>query len=473
MRFVLLHYHILKNAGSTIEEILERNFPAAFARFDTPDPDTLISNDELLTFLRANPHVAAVSSHQIRHPVPTAPGFLFFDLCFLRDPLDRIRSTYDYFRKRPAVGVEMSDLANALDLGPFTAHLVEQCPWTISNVQVNLLSNGVIDDPPKPEDLELAASRMLATSFLGVVDRYEESMAVGRHRVRMPFPNLDCSHAPVNVSRGLEGTLEERTEKFREACGEQTFSELMRLNELDFELLRRARAEIDRRMNLRPDTRPSVRTEPPRPLRAPKAPVSLTAKRLLQTWPHRKTLEALFDAEYYRAQNPGAANPLLDFITTGAFAGRNPHPLFDVAFYLDRNPDIRAAGLNPLLHYLQHGAAEGRKPHPLFEPAYYLRQCPELRHSGENPLLHFLGTTPENRPNPHPLFDCESYLCANPDAIGINPLVHYALRNAGVPASGRVNIFDVAISVSRDAAPPEQRPFFGALSDEQLRAQRY
>jgi len=31
MRFVLLHYHFLKNAGSTIENILDRNFDPLFS----------------------------------------------------------------------------------------------------------------------------------------------------------------------------------------------------------------------------------------------------------------------------------------------------------------------------------------------------------------------------------------------------------------------------------------------------------
>ena len=34
MRLVLLHYHILKNGGSTIEEILRRSFRETFASFD-------------------------------------------------------------------------------------------------------------------------------------------------------------------------------------------------------------------------------------------------------------------------------------------------------------------------------------------------------------------------------------------------------------------------------------------------------
>ena len=72
----------------------------------------------------------AVSSHQIRYPVPCVAGFLFFDLCFLRDPFDRIRSTYDYFREKPAEGDPVSDFANRLPLGGFIARLLTICRGT-------------------------------------------------------------------------------------------------------------------------------------------------------------------------------------------------------------------------------------------------------------------------------------------------------------------------------------------------------
>src|SRR5580658_3074338 len=99
--------------------------------------------------------------------------------------------------------------------------------------------------------------------------------------------------------------------------------------------------------------------------------------------------------------------------------------LFDRAFYLERYPDVRQAGMNPLWHYLRHGAAEGRKPHRLFEPDYYLSCCPEARNSA-NPLLHFIATG-GRLGNPHPLFDYNAYLAEHPDAAqrGVNPLLDY------------------------------------------------
>ena len=53
VRFVLLHYHFFKNAGSTIEEILANSFFENYARFDTEDFDGAVSQQELVSFLTA------------------------------------------------------------------------------------------------------------------------------------------------------------------------------------------------------------------------------------------------------------------------------------------------------------------------------------------------------------------------------------------------------------------------------------
>jgi hypothetical protein len=51
---------------------------------------------------------------------------------------------------------------------------------------------------------------------------------------------------------------------------------------------------------------------------------------------------------------------------------------FDEEFYLEQNPDVRAAGLNAALHYLLNGTKEGRDPGPFFSTSQYLAQFPDI-----------------------------------------------------------------------------------------------
>jgi hypothetical protein len=72
----------------------------------------------------------------------------------------------------------------------------------------------------------------------------------------------------------------------------------------------------------------------------------------------------LFDAEYYRAQHDelrGTPDELLDhYVRHGGVEGHAPSAAFDGRDYLERYPDVAAAGLNPLVHFLERGKEEGR-----------------------------------------------------------------------------------------------------------------
>ena len=253
LRFVLLHYHILKNAGTTVENILDRSFGHRYCAIDEEERDAHFPNASLLSLVSRNSHLKAISSHQLRYPVPTVPGLIFFDLCFLRDPIDRIRSTYDYFREKPAAGDPVSHYANELPLGEFIARLIQEMPWYVNDVQVNLLSNGVVNDCPRKEDLDRAIARLMQMSFPGVVDCFAESLVAGQYFLQPIFPELDCAASAQNVSRGFGGAMAERIARVKEACANKVFAELLSLNAMDLDLLDRARLEIERRCSLIPE----------------------------------------------------------------------------------------------------------------------------------------------------------------------------------------------------------------------------
>ncbi len=534
MRFVILHYHIFKNAGSTIEDILDHSFGDRFGQLETGVNGGLIANTELVRYLDARPGLCAFSSHQIRYPLPEAPGYLFFDICFLRDPIDRLRSFYDYFRQRPNPGDPISALANTSgSLGDFVAGMIRDHSLFVRNNQVNLLACGGDSDEPDERDLSLAIHRMRAASFLGVVDRFGESVSVGAAALRTAFPGLDWARPAVNVSRGMEGTVAERVAELRNACDPEVYNELQRITALDRRLVESARDEVRRRA--RAMVPATVRARPLRPVtHFENAGLLTTGRRIIGLAPYWRELagepgKVLFDADYYRASATGKPHSFRDFLVEGAYQGRQPHPLFDPAFYLrkypdvaaagvnpfchylkhgykemrqphplfdpafylSRNPDVRLAGLNPLLHYVRHGAQEDRKPHPLFDPKYYRASCGKKMLPGQNPLAHFLGSGAAAA-NPHPLFDCDAYLTAHPEAAeqDVNPLVHYLEfpRDTGALIAGKGSVFrldvqDVALlaawlDTETDAgapghwvAEPQQLPFLRALSVDQVLAQ--
>lgn len=146
----------------------------------------------------------------------------------------------------------------------------------------------------------------------------------------------------------------------------------------------------------------------------------------------------LFDSGFYLEQAglPAETAPaalIRHYLRHGSAAGLRPHLLFDPAFYLERHPEVRAAGLEPLRHYLEYGWRLGWSPHPLFDPAFYLKLHPEVSAAGLEPLRHYLEHGWRLGWSPHPLFDPAFYLERYPEvsAAGLEPLRHYQLHGAG------------------------------------------
>lgn len=82
----------------------------------------------------------------------------------------------------------------------------------------------------------------------------------------------------------------------------------------------------------------------------------------------RELIAVEFDAHFYVARNPDLATGhngseidlVLHYLTAGWREGRDPHPEFCTAYYLETNPDVAASGENPFLHYILAGRSEGR-----------------------------------------------------------------------------------------------------------------
>ena len=141
MRYVIVHHHIFKNGGSTIEGILEREFGGGFARLHGPEADSTLVDSDLAEFLLGHAGVTAVSSHHLRYPKPVIARTVLFDCCFLRHPLARLHSHYSYLNRIRAAD-PLSRRARSETVRDFLEQLIDALPHQVSDVQVNLLANG-------------------------------------------------------------------------------------------------------------------------------------------------------------------------------------------------------------------------------------------------------------------------------------------------------------------------------------------
>ncbi len=252
-RWVLLHYHIFKNAGSTIESVLQRSFGSRFATLHGPEVDSTLNGPDVAAFLASRPDLAAISSHHIRYPKPVAPQVIVFDMCFFRDPLQRLWSMYKFIRRSEQVEGAGKN-SKPINARSFFEELLQEHPHLLNDVQVcALATRGEYTRPPTGADLRTALEILSQVSVLGVVELFDESALAAEYFLRPTFPELQFHYVKQNADPTSHPSPEREKEEFRSRVGDSIYGQLERMNELDTELVACARTEVMRRWALLPN----------------------------------------------------------------------------------------------------------------------------------------------------------------------------------------------------------------------------
>jgi hypothetical protein len=100
-RTIILHYHLFKNAGTSLDRILKQNFGDKWVTREFPQNGG--NNTEMVAdWIRDTPEAIAYSSHTMIGPIPEVAGVRVVSVMLLRDPIERIKSAYRFERKQQA-----------------------------------------------------------------------------------------------------------------------------------------------------------------------------------------------------------------------------------------------------------------------------------------------------------------------------------------------------------------------------------
>ncbi len=171
----------------------------------------------------------------------------------------------------------------------------------------------------------------------------------------------------------------------------------------------------------------------------------------------------LFDTAWYRKQARGrlrGADALSDFLRAGARELRSPNANFDPAFYVDQAHGAAAARANPLLHYLSLGAFEGLWPASNFDEPAYFAAHPDAQASPLSALDHWARNRTERAAEPAPVGDrvsAEALFKAQRRATDPDPSAYdneaYAALRPPRAASDTESEWVRVIAFRRTAAP--------------------
>ena len=245
-RKIILHYHLFKNAGTSIDQILKENFGEERWRSEEfPGPTTNIplvlsgrSNfQRVQDWLAEHPDVVVLSSHTAAMPLPDLPATRVFPIVMVRNPVIRLQSSYLFEREQFQSGRHTltTKIAGQNDLAGYLRGLLELKKQSMARNYASVRLAAAV--PGTPERLGQRTSEALKLlPFVGVVERFEQSMQVLEHLLKPHFPDFQTLPAWENAT-GLAGTpLQDRLDSIRTEIGDDLYREVLAANRVEIDL---------------------------------------------------------------------------------------------------------------------------------------------------------------------------------------------------------------------------------------------
>lgn len=226
-RPLVFHYHLFKNAGTSVDELLRLNFDQRWTtrEFHGNRRENAAAIFEFITY---NPHLQAVSSHTALLPAPEVPGVSIFPVVFIRHPIDRLRSAYEFERRQNA-NTAGAHLAKMHDFAGYLRELLRNPRHRqIRNFQTLRLSQNELTR--KGSELHRAEIALDKLPFVGLVEQFEESVNLLQIQLRVHFTNFQARPVHRNISFSRHGTLPERLASIEATLGNDLYAEIRAAN---------------------------------------------------------------------------------------------------------------------------------------------------------------------------------------------------------------------------------------------------
>ncbi|MEM7453092.1 MAG: sulfotransferase family 2 domain-containing protein [Planctomycetota bacterium] len=193
MRRVWLHVHVPKAGGSTLRQLMNRNFGDGYYNSNSLLETKQYTCDDVSEIVRCHPWVKCFSDHKISLDLPYDHEHAeVFALSYVRDPVERFISRYFFHRHFE----EVNCIAQRMSFRDFAnAELVEQYVHPQTNSQIYFLNGGRGN-----EDMSVISDAMNSgRAHLFPIERFDESCIFLEKMYPLEFSDL--SYVRANVSK--------------------------------------------------------------------------------------------------------------------------------------------------------------------------------------------------------------------------------------------------------------------------------
>nr|WP_115093345.1 sulfotransferase family 2 domain-containing protein [Synechococcus sp. UW106] len=200
MRTIILHYHLFKNAGTSIDKILKDNFGDKWVTREFAGSN---NTNQISDWILSNPDAIAFSSHTMTGPIPKIADVIIVSIMILREPVQRITSAYKFERNQNA-DTWGAQLAKQTTFEEYVvARLQKQGDAQCRNFQVERLATLRPGSQPK---VQRAIEALDDLTVVGIVERFETTLELLKREINKYYPDfkIQTTHANQSTKADVE-----------------------------------------------------------------------------------------------------------------------------------------------------------------------------------------------------------------------------------------------------------------------------
>jgi hypothetical protein len=241
MKKTIFHYHLFKNAGTSLDASFKENFNGD--EWVTNEfPAQPAKNRELVKqWISENPQALCFSSHTAFFPPAAIEGNKLLPVIFVRHPIDRIASAYSFEKKQGGNGFG-SVLARNTDIkGYCECRLALGYDRQCKNFHVDRFAD--MYPPAFGSELERALKALDVLPFVGLVEEFAVSLQKLETWLKSEgFEDISIAPKEQNVSRDNKASLDEKLAKLEVEMGADMYAHLLEVNADDMALYEAVKA---------------------------------------------------------------------------------------------------------------------------------------------------------------------------------------------------------------------------------------